>query len=46
MWDALKRAEEDVTGALLLPRYPEGCQGNGLDPRFEICCDECDYLQL
>ena len=33
----------DVTGAELTPGDPERCQGNGKDPRFEICCDECDY---
>lgn len=32
------------TGAELKPGDPEHCQGNGEDPRFECCCDECDYL--
>ena len=34
----------DVTGAELMPGDPERCQGNGKDPHFEICCDECDYF--
>ena len=34
----------DVTGAELTPGEPEHCQGNGEDPRFECCCDECNYL--
>lgn len=34
----------DATGAELVPGDPERCQGNGKDPRFEICCDECDYF--
>ena len=33
----------DVTGAELHPGDPERCQGNGKDPAFECCCDECDY---
>ena len=33
----------DVTGAELHPGDPERCQGNGKDPVFECCCDECDY---
>ena len=32
------------TGATLKPGKPDECQGNGKDPRFECCCDECDYL--
>ena len=36
----------DVTGAVLMPGYPDICQGNGEDPRFEICCDECEYLRV
>ena len=35
----------DVTGAELKPGKPDECQGNGEDPRFECCCDECNYLQ-
>jgi hypothetical protein len=35
--------ELDPTGAELMPGDPECCQGNGEDPRFEICCDECDH---
>ncbi len=34
----------DSTGALLRPGDPEGCQGNGADACYEICCDECDYF--
>lgn len=34
----------DVTGAILCPGDPERCQGNGKDPRFEICCDGCNYF--
>ncbi len=36
----------DPTGAELAPGEPDKCEGNGKDPRFEICCDECDYYQL
>lgn len=35
---------KDPTGAVLAPGNPESCQGNGEDPRFEICCDNCDYF--
>lgn len=34
----------DGTGAELLPGEPERCQGNGQNPAFECCCDECDYF--
>ena len=45
----VEREEEEKiidqwTGAELKPGDPEHCQGNGEDPRFECCCDECDYL--
>ena len=33
----------DPTGARLTPGAPTRCQGNGKHPRYEICCDECDY---
>lgn len=36
----------DPTGAELRPGDPENCQGNGKDPAFECCCDECDYLAV
>ena len=42
--ELFKVMERDVTGAILTPGFPEKCQGNGEDPRFEICCDECDYM--
>lgn len=32
------------TGAELHTGDPEHCQGNGVDPDFENCCDECDYF--
>lgn len=35
--------KDKYTGAELKPGDPKNCQGNGKDPRFEICCDECDY---
>lgn len=34
----------DPTGAELAPGDPARCQGNGEDPHFEICCDNCDYF--
>ncbi len=34
----------DPSGAELRPGDPSSCQGNGMDPRFECCCDECDYF--
>lgn len=43
---ALKRSEVDFTGATLLPGFPEKCEGNGKHPKYECCCDECDYLKL
>lgn len=43
---ALKRCEVDPTGATLLPGFPEKCEGNGKHPKYECCCDECDYLKL
>lgn len=36
----------DITGAILTPGKPDECQGNGKNPDFEICCDECDYFTL
>ena len=44
--EALKRFEVDPTGALLLPGFPEKCEGNGKHPNYECCCYECDYLKL
>lgn len=32
------------TGAELHPGEPEHCQGNGEDPNFEICCENCNYF--
>ena len=46
LWEDRQQQIIDVTGAELKPGDPEHCQGNGEDPRFECCCDECDYLQL
>lgn len=43
---ALFNHQIDPTGALLLPGYPEKCEGNGKHPDYECCCDECDYLAL
>ena len=34
----------DPTGAILSPGKPEICQGNGENPHFEICCDNCNYF--
>lgn len=39
-----KKIIDQWTGAELKPGAPEHCQGNGKDPRFEICCDECDFF--
>lgn len=36
--------EQDATGAILTPGFPERCQGNGEHPNFEICCDNCDHF--
>lgn len=34
----------DVTGAPLTPSYHGSeCAGNGHNPDYEICCDNCDY---
>lgn len=41
---AMFRFEKDpVSGAIILPGCPERCEGNGKNPKYEICCDECDY---
>lgn len=40
---ALLNYQIDPTGALLLPGYPEKCEGNGEHPDYECCCDACDY---
>lgn len=43
----LHRCEDLIdpwTGALLHPGVPDRCPGNGQDPDYEICCDECDYF--
>ena len=37
---------EDCTGAILAPGRPQECEGNGENPQYECCCDECDYLML
>ena len=34
----------DETGAILSPGEPDICQGNGLHPEYECCCDECAYF--
>ena len=44
--EALKKYDIDPTGAILLPGFPERCEGNGKHPKYECCCDECDYLAL
>ena len=32
------------TGVLLTPScHGEACLGNGENPDYECCCDECDY---
>ena len=41
---ALRHAVKDSTGAVLLPGFPEGCQGNGKHADFECCCDGCDHF--
>ena len=43
---ALKNYDVDPTGAILLPGFPEKCEGNGEHPNYECCCDECNYLQI
>ena len=34
------------TGAKLAPGQPDACEGNGSNPDFECCCDECDYYLI
>ena len=36
----------DSTGATLMPANPSKCEGSGANPKFECCCDECDYYTL
>ena len=32
------------TGLSLTPsHHGKACKGNGDDPEYECCCDECDY---
>ena len=34
----------DITGTPLTPsRQGEKCLGNGEHPKYECCCDECDF---
>ncbi len=34
----------DVTGTVLIPgEYGQFCPGNGMNPKVECCCEECDY---
>lgn len=35
---------DEFTGAILTPGNPNLCQGNGENPDFEICCDECNWF--
>lgn len=35
---------DPTTGALLWPGAPDRCPGNGADPDYEICCDNCNYF--
>lgn len=41
---ALRHAVKDSTGAVLLPGFPEGCQGNSKHADFECRCDACDHF--
>ena len=41
--DILPEVDMDPTGAELRLGRPEICQGNGEDPQFEICCENCDW---
>lgn len=41
--DFLDSALIDPTGAILAPGRPDLCEGNGEDPRYEICCDNCEH---
>lgn len=35
----------DITGTVLTPgNCGKDCLGNGLHPKFECCCDECNYF--
>lgn len=35
----------DESGVTLLPgNRGKDCPANGLDPKVECCCDECDYM--
>ena len=35
------------TGILLTPSFHgEECTGNGYNPGYECCCDECDFYLL
>ena len=37
----------DVTGTPLTPsRQGKRCLGNGENPEYECCCDECDFYLL
>lgn len=35
---------DPYTGVLLWPGAPDRCPGNGVDPDYEICCDNCNYF--
>ena len=37
----------DVTGVPLIPgNGGKDCPGNGKNPEYECCCDECDYMMV
>ncbi len=46
MENRMPETDIDITGAVLTPGKPELCQGNGKNPDFECCCDECDWFLL
>lgn len=46
-WEQLHQCEDLIdpyTGALLHPGVPDRCPGNGADPDYEICCDNCNWF--
>ena len=39
-----KKQATDITGVLITPsRQGRKCLGNGMNPEYECCCDECSY---
>lgn len=35
---------DPATGVLLHPGVPDRCPGNGTEPDYEICCDNCNWF--